>query len=111
MLIDPPEMRWGFGLPVKQIPMPYDQIKHHYFLDLWADMCTESVELCAALADNIWFRDVHILCRALQIRHPRLLLEDVFAVADTTADSDSLRSLSWMDRREGASTGFQTTTA
>jgi hypothetical protein len=110
MLIDPPEMRWGFGLPVKEIKMPYEQIKHHYFLDLWADMCTESTELYAALADMIWFRDVHILRRALQIRHPRLLLEDVFVITDTTADSDPLCSFRWVDRREGASAHFQTAT-
>jgi hypothetical protein len=110
MLIDPPEMRWGFGLPVKEIAMPFEQIKHHYFLDLWADMCTGPMELFAALTDNDWFRDVHILCRTLQIRYPRFLLEDVLPIEDTTADSDPLRSVSWLDHRKGASTYLQAET-
>ena len=38
MLI-PVETRWGFGLPMKDIDLPEDQIVHHYFVDLWADMC------------------------------------------------------------------------
>ncbi|KAF3045555.1 hypothetical protein E8E12_009776 [Didymella heteroderae] len=30
--------RWGFGLPMKDIDLPPEQIVHHYFVDLWADM-------------------------------------------------------------------------
>jgi len=33
------ETRWGFGLPMKDINLPEAQIVHHYFVDLWADMC------------------------------------------------------------------------
>ncbi|KAJ4985281.1 hypothetical protein SVAN01_09226 [Stagonosporopsis vannaccii] len=30
--------RWGFGLPMKDINLSEEQIVHHYFVDLWADM-------------------------------------------------------------------------
>ncbi|KAF2625855.1 hypothetical protein BU25DRAFT_344858 [Macroventuria anomochaeta] len=30
--------RWGFGLPMADINLPEEQIVHHYFVDLWADM-------------------------------------------------------------------------
>ncbi|XPS71185.1 hypothetical protein M3J09_003372 [Ascochyta lentis] len=30
--------RWGFGLPMKEIDLPEEQIVHQYFVDLWADM-------------------------------------------------------------------------
>ena len=38
-MLTPVETRWGFGLPMKDIDLPEDQIVHHYFVDLWADMC------------------------------------------------------------------------
>jgi len=33
------ETRWGFGLPMKDIDLPPEEIVRHYFTDLWADMC------------------------------------------------------------------------
>ncbi|CAA9965235.1 hypothetical protein PTMSG1_08594 [Pyrenophora teres f. maculata] len=32
------KMRWGLGLPIKDINMSEDLIYYHYFLDLWIDM-------------------------------------------------------------------------
>lgn len=37
--LTPAETRWGFGLPMKDIDLPPKEIVHHYFVDLWADMC------------------------------------------------------------------------
>lgn len=40
-MLTPSETRWGFGLPIKDIDLPEEQITRHYFVDLWADMCKE----------------------------------------------------------------------
>ncbi|KAF2997437.1 hypothetical protein E8E13_006125 [Curvularia kusanoi] len=32
------KIRWGFGLPMKDIHLSEKEIRHHYFVDLWADM-------------------------------------------------------------------------
>jgi hypothetical protein len=37
--LTPAETRWGFGLPMKDIDLPPEEIVRHYFTDLWADMC------------------------------------------------------------------------
>jgi len=31
-------MRWGLGIPMRDIDMPEDLIRYHFFFDLWIDM-------------------------------------------------------------------------
>jgi hypothetical protein len=44
---------------------------------------------------------VYLLRGPFEIRDPRLLLEDVFQVSNTTAYSDTLRMFGRLDHREG----------
>jgi hypothetical protein len=101
-MLTPSEMRWGFGLPMKEINLPEEQILHHYFVDLWADMCM--VNITRKQQPLTIPRDVYFLRRAFQVCDPRLLLEDVFHVDDTTTDSYPLRVLSRLDHCEGMPT-------
>ena len=66
------ETRWGLGIPIEDIKMPVDQIVHHYFLDLWADMWlyTFSVGLSKFVILGLYWR----MFRLSSIRQPIRIL-------------------------------------
>ncbi|KAF2877083.1 hypothetical protein BDV95DRAFT_601498 [Massariosphaeria phaeospora] len=50
--------RWGLGKPIKDVDMPFDEILHHFLLDLWADMWlyTFSVGLSKFVVLGLYWR-------------------------------------------------------
>lgn len=65
------EMRWGLGVPIREIDMPTEEIIHHYFLDLWADMWlyTFSVGLSKFVILGLYWRmfSVSVLRQPIRI--------------------------------------------
>ncbi|RMZ72310.1 integral membrane [Pyrenophora seminiperda CCB06] len=52
------KMRWGLGMPIKDINMPENLIYYHFFLDLWIDMWfyTFSVGLSKFVVLGLYWR-------------------------------------------------------